>query len=441
MPYRRSRRARTAILPTLVVLATGLVAPAPALADKAPSTSERQAAKNKITLARRAVDSLQSRAELAIEVHNGLRVKALAAARLHERAEQRATAARLALAGAEQAADAAARDAQQAAAEATAAQTAQSEANDNADAARQQLDRLIGAAYRGAGTLGMISQLIRTPNPVELANAHHMINSVSDAQHRTVIALGDARDAAARAADRATAAREAASVAVGRAEQAVRQKDAAVAHYAATNHEAALDAQAARRAVDSAQRARARAARLVAEAQRVLHRAVLTSAQLERAARAARAAAESVRRSVHRSVAPSEAARVAINAAFDHIGVPYSWGGGDENGPTYGFAQGAGTRGFDCSGLTLYAYAQAGIRLDHYSGSQYGQGKRISSRADLVPGDLMFFATDTSNPATIHHVGIYLGNDKILEAPYTGSVVRVGSSIRNDFIGGTRPWA
>ncbi len=441
MLCRRSKLARSAVLPVLIVLATGLVAPGPALADKAPTVSERQAAKNKITLARRAVDSLQARAELAIEVHNGLRVKAQAALRLHERAEERATSARIGLASAEQAAVVAATEAQQAAVGATAAQAARSEADVDAAAARRQVDQLIGAAYRGAGTLGMLSQLIRTPNPVELANAHHMMNSVSQDQQRTVIALGAARDAAARAADHATVARDAAAAAVARAERAVDQKDAAVAHSSAANHEAALDAQAARRAVDSAHRARSRAARLVAEANRILHRAVLTSAQLERAAKAARAAAETVRRSTTRTVPPSEAARVAIDAAFTQVGVPYSWGGGNEDGPSYGFAQGAGIRGFDCSGLTLYAYAQAGIRLDHYSGSQYGQGKRISSREDIQPGDLMYFATDTSNPSTIHHVSIYLGNDKMLEAPYTGSVVRVASSTRRDFIGATRPWA
>jgi cell wall-associated NlpC family hydrolase len=127
--------------------------------------------------------------------------------------------------------------------------------------------------------------------------------------------------------------------------------------------------------------------------------------------------------------------------AFQEIGVPYSWGGGDENGPTYGFAQGAGTKGFDCSGLTLFAYAQAGIHLDHYTGTQWNQGMRISSRGALEPGDLMFFAYDTSDPSTIHHVSIYIGNGKMIEAPYTGEVVRVTSYGRSDFIGGVRPWA
>lgn len=431
MPYRRS------VLAAFVLVTTCALPVAPVHADKAPSTSQRQAAKNKVTLAKRAVASLQARAEYAIEVHNGLLVKAQAAVAVHERAEQRAGQAKVALAAAEQAAQRAAQEAQHAAAQATAAESTRTQADLAAIAAQVHIDRLIGAAYRGAGSLGMLSQLIRSPNPVDLANGHHLMNSVANDQHRTVLALGTARDKATAAATAATAARRAADTASTRAVHAVGQKDAAVTRSSIANHEASLDLQTAHRALDVAHQARTHAARLVAEAQRLLSRAVLTSAQLERAAREARREAATV----HRSVAPSDAARVAIDAAYNEVGIPYSWGGGDENGPTYGYAQGAGTKGFDCSGLTLYAYAHAGIHLDHYSGSQYDQGMRISSRSDLEPGDLMFFATDTGNSATIHHVSIYLGNNKMLEAPYTGSVVRVASASRDDFIGGTRPWA
>jgi cell wall-associated NlpC family hydrolase len=65
----------------------------------------------------------------------------------------------------------------------------------------------------------------------------------------------------------------------------------------------------------------------------------------------------------------------------------------------------------------------------------------VSSRADLEPGDLMFFAYDTSNESTIHHVAIYIGNGKMIEAPHTGEVVRVSSADRSGYIGATRPWA
>jgi cell wall-associated NlpC family hydrolase len=163
---------------------------------------------------------------------------------------------------------------------------------------------------------------------------------------------------------------------------------------------------------------------------------VHSAASLERAAAAARAAA----RHFSAGQAPSDAAATAMHWAFEEIGVPYSWGGGDENGPTRGFAQGANTVGFDCSGLTLFIYHKAGISLDHYTGSQWNQGKRISSRADLEPGDLMFFAYNTSDSATIHHVSIYIGNGRMIEAPQTGEVVKVSSANRDDFIGATRPW-
>ena len=116
------------------------------------------------------------------------------------------------------------------------------------------------------------------------------------------------------------------------------------------------------------------------------------------------------------------------------------WGGGTNDGPSLGFAQGANTVGFDCSGLTMFAYHKAGIQLGHYTGSQWDQGKRISSMADLQPGDLMYFAYDTSDPSTIHHVALYLGNGMMISAPQTGEVVKVSSASRSDFIGATRPW-
>ncbi|MGB8651840.1 MAG: NlpC/P60 family protein, partial [Mycobacteriales bacterium] len=144
---------------------------------------------------------------------------------------------------------------------------------------------------------------------------------------------------------------------------------------------------------------------------------------------------------VQQGTAPSQAAATAIHWAFQEIGVPYSWGGGDDNGPTRGFAQGANTVGFDCSGLMLFVYHKAGVQLDHYTGSQWNVGPRFRSMSDVEPGDLLFFAYDPNDEQTIHHVALYIGNGKMIEAPYTGEVVRVSSAYRSDFIGATRPWA
>ncbi|MFC4912210.1 NlpC/P60 family protein [Actinomadura gamaensis] len=136
--------------------------------------------------------------------------------------------------------------------------------------------------------------------------------------------------------------------------------------------------------------------------------------------------------------AGSEQGVIAARAALRWLGTPYSWGGGDTEGPTYGIDQGADTIGFDCSGLVLYAWNKAGIRLDHWTGTQWTSGPHVPL-GRLRAGDLVFFARDTSDPDTIHHVGIYIGRGRMVEAPYTGATVRISSIWRGDLIGATRP--
>jgi cell wall-associated NlpC family hydrolase len=97
----------------------------------------------------------------------------------------------------------------------------------------------------------------------------------------------------------------------------------------------------------------------------------------------------------------------AVAIAERELGVPYVWGG-------------ASPAGFDCSGLTMWVYAQLGIQLDHFTGSQWEAGPHVP-RADLEPGDLVFFEPD------IGHVGIYIGNNLFIHAPHTGTVVQISS--------------
>ncbi|MGP4026168.1 C40 family peptidase [Actinomadura sp. 3N407] len=134
---------------------------------------------------------------------------------------------------------------------------------------------------------------------------------------------------------------------------------------------------------------------------------------------------------------------IAVRAALRWLGTPYSWGGGGPSGPTYGIAHGADTKGFDCSGLTQHARAQAGARLPRVAAAQYHAGTHIP-RTRLQPGDLLFFATNPANPATIHHVGIYYGRGRMIHAPQTGDVVRIAQFTGNpyrerQYIGATRP--
>ncbi|MGH2817934.1 MAG: NlpC/P60 family protein [Actinomycetota bacterium] len=117
--------------------------------------------------------------------------------------------------------------------------------------------------------------------------------------------------------------------------------------------------------------------------------------------------------------APNAQAQAAVDAALSQLGKPYQWGA-------------SGPDSYDCSGLTMWAWAHAGVSLPHNSGAQYSATVRVP-RSDLAPGDLLFYG----NP--IHHVTMYIGNGQMVEAPYTGSHVRVTSESRSDYVGAGRP--
>jgi peptidoglycan DL-endopeptidase RipA len=136
----------------------------------------------------------------------------------------------------------------------------------------------------------------------------------------------------------------------------------------------------------------------------------------------------------------ASAAQTAIAAAKQYLGTSYAWGGGGTYGPGWGWGIDDGVWGFDCSGLTQYAYAQAGISIPRNSRAQYAELPKVSA-SDLRPGDLVFWATSPSNPATIHHVAIYLGGGQIIEAPQSGDVVKISSMRWYHYAGAVRPTA
>lgn len=110
--------------------------------------------------------------------------------------------------------------------------------------------------------------------------------------------------------------------------------------------------------------------------------------------------------------------------AEKQIGTPYSWGGGDLAGPTYGVAQGIGTRGFDCSSLLRYAVYHASgkekLTLPRVSQAQAKTGTTVE-KEDLQPGDAIFMSL---NGGGLDHVGIYVGADRMVHAPRTGQNVQ-----------------
>jgi peptidoglycan DL-endopeptidase RipA len=132
------------------------------------------------------------------------------------------------------------------------------------------------------------------------------------------------------------------------------------------------------------------------------------------------------------------AVATAIAAARRQLGVTYSWGGGGSTGPGYGVEPDAGVIGFDCSGLTQYAYAQAGIALPRNAQSQFSVLPKVA-RDQLQAGDLVFWATDPANWQTIHHVAVYLGDGTVLQAPETGDVVKVSPMWWDGYAGAVRP--
>jgi peptidoglycan DL-endopeptidase CwlO len=190
---------------------------------------------------------------------------------------------------------------------------------------------------------------------------------------------------------------------------------------------------------------RERLARQEAAIRRLLatRRAMLATARAEVRAqvRAAQARREAARRAMVASAAararalgfadladapaPNRVAAAAVRTALGQVGKPYRWGA-------------TGPASFDCSGLVRFAYADAGLSLPRTSRQQWSAGRHVRV-ADLRPGDLVFWAHDPADPATIHHVGMYVGQGLMVHAPHTGALVRVDAVRPGGYTGATRP--
>lgn len=117
---------------------------------------------------------------------------------------------------------------------------------------------------------------------------------------------------------------------------------------------------------------------------------------------------------------PQSGAQAVVQAALSQVGKPYRWGA-------------SGPSSYDCSGLMLWAWSHSGVSLPHSSRAQYAATRRVP-RDQWLAGDLLFFGSP------IHHVGMYIGNGKMVAAPHSGAVVRVSSaSSRRDYVGAGRP--
>jgi cell wall-associated NlpC family hydrolase len=113
----------------------------------------------------------------------------------------------------------------------------------------------------------------------------------------------------------------------------------------------------------------------------------------------------------------------ALSFAARQLGTPYVWGG-------------TGDGGFDCSGLSQAAYRSAGLALPRVAQAQFAVGPVVADGATVTPGDLLFFGT---GPSGVDHVGLYVGAGEMIDAPFTGALVRFDVAAQSNLVGATHP--
>lgn len=312
------------------------------------------------------------------------------------------------------------------------------------DAARTRLDDFAVAAYQGALDSGPLGLLSAASSPDELVARAQLTDAVATEQSRALVALERARVDQANAESTARLARDeavtrqaAASDAQRSAAEAVDVAERAAAEEA--RRQQSLDAEriglegklAQLRAGDAtlrAQRDRFDAwERQQAELQAARDRAEQQAAAV-RAAASAPVPAPLARVPRSGATGASDVAQQVIDRAVSQLGVTYAWGGGNAGGATRGIRDGGVADsfgdyrkvGFDCSGLLIYAFAAAGIPLPHYSGYQYDQGRKVPL-GQMQPGDLIAYQTG----GRIGHIALYMGGGRMVEAPFSGSQVRI----------------
>jgi len=291
--------------------------------------------------------------------------------------------------------------------------------------AHQALDQFIAVAYEQGVQSGAFGLLMEASDPSDLVQRAELTQAVADQQQAALDGMQRARiakvnsDSLARAAQLdAVAKQNAATGAKRTADGAVATAQAALAAGLAQLHQVDLKRADLEHQLDALT---AQDAGLRAQRQQYL----AYQAQVAAAARAAAAAAGA--RVAGGGVATGGVQGV-IDRALSQIGVTYAWGGGNATGPTRGIRDGGVAdafgdfrkTGFDCSGLMLYAFGGLGIGLPHYSGYQYNAGKKVPI-SQIRPGDMLFWADGSD----IHHVALYIGNGRMVEAPYSGGAVRI----------------
>jgi len=304
-------------------------------------------------------------------------------------------------------------------------------ARTTAGMASDELGQLAARTYRQGVSFGQLEAFLSGKGPQEVLDRAAGIRLMSDIGSRIV---RDANTSSAvagallRQAARAKAQQLAAAQVADGARAAAAAQVAAAAAETATiqKQQGAMIAQLATLRNISVTLERQREDGLKAEARAAAAARAAAQARAAAAAAAAAAARQERQRAANQptssapQLAPGPVSGAALSSrggvsaviafAQAQIGEPYVWG-----------ASGPGS--WDCSGLTLEAWARAGVNLAHYTGYQWAETRRVPL-GQLQPGDLVFFGV--SGPQS-HHVGLYVGNGTMIHAPYTGAFVRYDS--------------
>lgn len=272
------------------------------------------------------------------------------------------------------------------------------------DANRMAVNERARALYMSGGTFALYAGLIQGASPDRLATALHDVSAVTSANQKVLVVI----DAANRDAE---AAQRTVDALLQKQNDLTAQANAAEAdvQQALANQQLALD--------DANTQVRSIEAQIQAQ---------IDADNAARSAALLAAAEQAAFSSGYTSGNASAVAQAAIEAASTQLGKPYVYGG---SGPDV----------WDCSGLTQWAYQQAGVNLPRTAAEQYAAVPTKIPLGELEPGDLLFWATDLNNAASIHHVAIYLGNGQMLAAPHTGTVVRVQPVYLDGYFGAVRP--
>ncbi len=346
-----------------------------------PAVSSQAAQPKTVAEAQAQLDSLSDQAEVASEQYNGAKL-------LLSQAQQKATAATV-----------------------TAGR-----AHDLVVTEQAKVGVFAVQSYESGGLSEGLAIVLNTKSPAQAMDRIAMLQHLSGQQSTALAAVRSAdlryqQSLSSAAQAKATATALAAQLAKKQAEiKAALDRSAQVlAQLTAAQRAQLLAAQKAKAAADQARAAAALASFNRAQAARA---AAVRTAALAASRRLVRPPAPGVPASAPLLVVPQSAggssvAQRAVAAALSKLGSRYVFGA-------------AGQSTFDCSGLVEWAYGRAGVGTAHYTGALWNAYRHVSY-AELKPGDLVFFHRDH------HHVGIYIGNGMMVNAPHTGDVVRIAS--------------